>query len=68
MARITNDQWRRRLQQLACEAGENGDENLEIGFLLLARACRLSACLRKGLANAAILHLSLFERIPQRIK
>ena len=60
--RITNEEWRIRLQALACEAGENGDENLEIGFLLLARACKLKAQTRKALANVAILHLSLFER------
>lgn len=66
MSRITRDDWQLRLRALACEAGENGDENLEVGFLILARASRLSARTRQGLANVAIFHLSLFERKDTR--
>lgn len=67
MPRITREDWRQRLQALACEAGENGDENLEIGFLLLARACALSARTRQALANVALFHLSIFERKDTRV-
>lgn len=58
---ITTRDWQARLSALACEAGENGDDNLEVGFLLLLRASRLSDTLRRGLGNVALMHMSLFE-------
>lgn len=59
--RPTREQWQTRLQQLACEAGEQNYPSLELGFICLYRASKLPDLIRRGLANAAMLQLSVVE-------
>lgn len=67
-SRLTTEEWRTRLQQLACEAGENEDHNLEMGFIMLQRSTYLPPQIRKGLANVAWLHLGLFDSMMRKPK